>query len=189
MLEHIHRNFNVPRYFEQHAERLLDQGYHPIPVDPEDKACKVKGWSRWCDHRPSVKAIQSWIRWKPSHSVGLACGASVVAIDIDVTDPAKAFEVEDLARQHLGETPLCRIGKPPKRVLLYRPAEPIRSSTWKTAEGHGIEVLAHGRQVVAFGIHPSTGKDYTWPGKSPLDVHRDDLPEVGINQLLTFRTS
>ena len=132
MIENSPRNFNVPKYFEQHAERLLDQGYHPIPVDPQTKACRITGWTRWCEHRPSPKAIRSLVRSKSSHSVGLACGASVVAIDIDVTDPVKAFEVEDLARQYLGETPLRRIGNPPKCVLVYRAAGTIRSSRWKT---------------------------------------------------------
>ena len=46
-------------------------------------------------------------------------------------------------------------------------------------EGRKLEVLAKGQQVVAFGVHPETSRDYHWPlGETPLEVAFDRLPLV-----------
>jgi Primase C terminal 2 (PriCT-2) len=41
-----------------------------------------------------------------------------------------------------------------------------------------IELLCDGQQLVAFGIHPDTGKPYRWIGGEPGEVRRDELPEI-----------
>jgi len=38
--------------------------------------------------------------------------------------------------------------------------------------------MCRGQQVVAAGIHPDTGNPYTWPLGNPIDIARDDLPEI-----------
>ena len=35
-----------------------------------------------------------------------------------------------------------------------------------------------GQQVVVAGIHPDTGKPYSWPLGNLTDIARDDLPEI-----------
>ena len=52
-----------------------------------------------------------------------------------------------------------------------------------------VEVLADGQQFIAGGIHPDTGREYTWPGDSILDYRADELPVVGdalIDDLMAF---
>ena len=47
------------------------------------------------------------------------CGLAVIGADIDVLDPEAALEVEALARKMLGDTPALRVGRNPKRTLVY----------------------------------------------------------------------
>jgi hypothetical protein len=46
------------------------------------------------------------------------------------------------------------------------------------SEGQKIEILASGQQVVVHGVHPGTGKPYSWHGGSPLDTRRELLPYI-----------
>ena len=101
---------------------------------------------------------------------GILC-ARVVALDVDVTDPELAAEVEALAVARLGRT-LRRIGNPPKRLLLYRAAEPIRSRVLPFGpvddpHEHAVEVLGEGRKFTAIAIHRTTRRAYQWPDGSP----------------------
>src|SRR6056297_1865827 len=50
-----------------------------------------------------------------------------------------------------------------------------------------VEVLGQGQQVLAFGIHPDTGRQYYWPdGETPLDVPIGDLPQVDADAVGAF---
>ena len=46
-----------------------------------------------------------------------------------------------------------RIGKAPKRLLVYRTAAPF-----KGIKRHPLEVLCLGQQFVAYAVHPETGR-------------------------------
>lgn len=117
--------------------------------------------------------MEQWAKRWPNAGTGGACGR-LVAIDIDRLDDAAAKDAERQARAMLGDTPLVRIGRAPKRVLLYRAAgEPFTS--FKAGD---CEVLALGRQVVLVHLHPDTGQPYVWPEESPLDVPLSALPAV-----------
>src|SRR5262249_27639954 len=41
-----------------------------------------------------------------------------------------------------------------------------------------IEFLGDGQQVVVDGIHPDTGKSYSWHGGALTDTRRNDLPYI-----------
>jgi hypothetical protein len=52
----------------------------------------------------------------------------------------------------------------------------------------GVDIIAAGRQFVAFGTHPVTGRPYEWVGNgTPLDVPADALPQVSSRQLISFQ--
>ena len=102
----------------------------------------------------------------------MVCGR-IVAVDIDIMDPGLALEIERLARERLGETPALRIGRAPKRLLVYRSAEPFAG-----IRRAPIEVLGLGQQFVAHAIHPDTGQPYAWPEESLADLDIGDLPVI-----------
>jgi hypothetical protein len=160
--------------------RLADNGYPVIPIMPASKVPgrfrggawqPYPGWTRHCERATTSAEIEIWSRW-PGCGIGIATGA-VVAIDIDVTDAALAIELTDLATTMLGETPCWRIGRAPKRLLVYRAESPFPGR-----KRHPIELLARGQQFVAHAIHPDTGQPYAWPEASLLDVPRNRLPAV-----------
>ena len=113
--------------------------------------------------------------------------AQTPCIDIDIGAEEAAEEIEALAKNMLGENAV-RIGRPPKRCLLFRADTPFRklSATFVERAGvtHKIEILGDGQQVVVNGIHPETKRPYRWHGGEPgPKLPRKDLP------LLTAETA
>jgi hypothetical protein len=151
------------------ALKLLDNGYEPLPIRPREKVPAVSGWQKTNIDAPTV---ERWAREYRGSGIGLRTGRLVV-VDIDLLDPDRAHQVGQLVQDRLGTT-LVRFGRWPKRALLYRTDTPFA----KMSLG-GVEILGRGQQMVAFGIHPGTGRPYDWPlGDSPLDVVLADLPRV-----------
>ncbi|MBW6398906.1 bifunctional DNA primase/polymerase [Roseomonas sp. HJA6] len=175
-------------FMAEHGARLVDNGYPVIPIMP---GAKVPGrfsmgewtpypdWMRHADRPTKPFEIDIWRRW-PGCGVGIACGA-VVGLDIDVTDAALAIQLTDLATEMLGETPCLRIGQAPKRLLVYRTEMPFAGR-----KRHPLEVLARGQQFVAHAIHPGTGKPYSWPQDSLLDVPLASMPAVAEDQVMAW---
>lgn len=151
------------------AEQLRDNGYEPVPIIPGAKHPPMRGWSSMTIDESQIEA---WSRQYPHFGIGLRTGR-LVGIDIDILDPDIAQEIHHLAVRRFGET-LLRVGLWPKRLLLYRIADPMP----KISAGK-IEILGLGQQVVALGMHPATQAPYRWPlGETPLEVAHDDLPAV-----------
>ena len=163
------RPFGVGTSYGAAALRLFDNGYEPLPVVP---GAKRPALSRWTGVAIDVASVTRWTRRYPDHGIGLRTGA-LVGIDIDVLDPELAHHVDQLVRSQFQET-LMRVGKWPKRLLLYRTKQ-----LFPKMSVQGVEVLGAGQQFVAFGIHPETGHPYHWPdGETPLEIPFEKLPLV-----------
>lgn len=123
--------------------------------------------------------------------VGLQCGRWI-AIDIDVLDQRAAETIDHLAVAMLGAAPL-RVGRAPKRVRLYAaaPGEVLTKQRIAfrlpgmaaDAPPHAVEVLGEGQFFVVEGIHPSTGRPYTWPEGEPLAF---EVPPVTLAGVVAF---
>lgn len=101
--------------------------------------------------------------------------------DIDVLDDDLASIIQQTFERVLGPAP-CRIGRWPKRLLMYRTTAPFaRRRLWfrQRAGGrrHLVEILGDGQQYVIGGQHPGTGKAYEWD-LTPLDIGLDGLVEI-----------
>lgn len=122
------------------------------------------GWGGydWKNHTTTLPDAERMV--KDGANVGLQA-RNFPAIDIDCTDASIAAIVEKVARETLGAAP-SRIGRAPKRLLMYRTVQPFgRMRMWlKGADGvqHLVECLADGQQYVIQGIHPATKKPYEW---------------------------
>ncbi|SEN72696.1 Bifunctional DNA primase/polymerase, N-terminal [Loktanella fryxellensis] len=163
--------------FANAAEQLLDNGYEPIPIKPGQKAPAL---SRWTSVQVDEAAIATWRMAHGSCGVGLRTGR-LVGVDIDILDPDRAHAAQALATLRFGET-LMRVGCWPKRLLLYRTQSPFA----KMKSGQ-IEILGLGQQFVAFGLHPGTGRPYSWPlGETPLEVPLSDLPVIDLTAAAAF---
>ena len=130
------------------------------------------GWTRHAARATTDLELSIWSRW-PDAGVGIV-GGPVAGIDIDIAEmPSSPCELEQLARERLGDTPALRIGRAPKRLLVYRTAAPF-----KGIRRHPLEVLCLGQQFVAYAIHPDTGRPYEWPDESLADLDIGDLPTI-----------
>src|SRR3712207_1015706 len=67
--------------------------------------------------------VDIWRRW-PGCAVGVA-GGVVAGIDLDILDGDLAIRTAELAMDTLGDTPCLRVGRAPKRLLVYRTAAPF----------------------------------------------------------------
>lgn len=123
-------------------------------------------------------------------NTGFAC-SNIVAIDVDISISSNTVNrVRRMADEHLGEEPLIRVGRWPRVMLIYRLKEPFgykRLTVSIGGETQDIEILGNGRQFTGFGIHPKSGKPYTWlGGRTPLNTHVDHLPGVDCDDIRLF---
>jgi hypothetical protein len=176
---------------------LYHNGYRPVPVSSHDLGIRSAGkrplmddWNTICA-TADENEIRRWTREQRNcNNTGLLCG-DIVGIDIDVPAEALSNRIEALAREVLGSTFLKRIGLAPKRLLVFAASDPfekIQTPELFLPDGTKlcVEVLATGQQFVGFGTHPDTKADYTWPGKSPLEVPAAELPVISRDMCVDF---
>jgi Family of unknown function (DUF5906)/Primase C terminal 2 (PriCT-2)/Bifunctional DNA primase/polymerase, N-terminal len=173
-------------------QKLRDNGYHPIPVNG-----KVPGLPEWqnCTN-VTHETIQKWSRSRRHEkNTGILTGKSA-GVDIDVLNADISARLVARAFELFGPSPLRRIGRAPKTLLLYRleaPHPKISTPdlffgddvTNKEAKAK-VEVLLVGQQVVVHGIHPDTHAPYLWPERTPLEMHADEAPIVTPDLLKQF---
>lgn len=178
----------VRDFLRLHGEALIDQGYTVVPIQPGKKAPGFDGWQK---STPRKDLVRQWLEngFKAA-GVGILT-KHTCAIDIDCLDEDAAEHFEAYCLREIGKAPI-RIGKAPKRLLLFRAAEPFtkrKSTVYLDEWGNKnlIECLGDGQQFVAFHIHPDTNRPYHWVNdRSPLNVRANDLPEVSIAQIDTL---
>jgi putative DNA primase/helicase len=176
---------------------LWRNGYRPVPIVGPHIAIKSAGkrpqfadWIVRCTSA-TVEDIPGWTAaYRDATNTGLMCG-EVVAVDVDVSVYALAGEIQNLAREMLGPTPLTRIGRAPRLLMVFRTEHPFKKlATDKFTLPDGavaqVELLALGQQFVAFGIHPDTKAEYVWPDQSPIAVPVIAIPLVSHEACIRF---
>lgn len=121
--------------------------------------------------------------------VGVKTGQGLVLIDADTKNEAHARIIKDEIERRFGALPV-RIGQYPKAGYLVRTDVDftytriefgLRDDKGRLLDR--VEILADGRQFVAYGIHPATGQAYRWPDGMPAYA---DLPYVAGPDLLAL---
>jgi P4 family phage/plasmid primase-like protien len=139
------------------------------------------------DWRGTKHTLEEVRRWTDQQAnVGLRAD-HFPALDIDCLDEGLARVIEDAAHGFFGATAV-RTGKAPKRLLIYRTAEPFgRMRLWieKGETRHLVEVLGVGNQYLVHGIHPATKEPYRWD-RDVREVMPRFLPEITREQVLAF---
>jgi hypothetical protein len=181
---------------------LLNEGYMPTPVCPpgcnhidrKGKPCgsggKAVHISAWTKGNFTARDVRGWESSRPQDSnTGLLCG-EMVGVDGDILDSILAARVDALAEEHLGSTPLRRIGRAPKWLRCYRAETPMPKLETPERRLNGeiiqVEIMGKGQQVAAYGVHPVTMQPYTWIDREPLDVPLAELPVVFEGQIRAF---
>jgi len=148
---------------------------------------KLPAFANWQQMRDADEEhFRGWAIQYPTARNTSILTENVPTFDIDIRHPAAAQACEDTVRDWIDDkgSVLVRFGQPPKRAIPFRANEPFSkiSRTFRHPndkpgdKAHRLEFLCNGQQVVVAGIHPDTGKEYSWHGGSPVTVPRDDLP-------------
>jgi bifunctional DNA primase/polymerase-like protein len=160
---------------------LVDHGYTPIPVI--GKVPPFKSWQKV--ENVSRPMLEAWSRNFPRATNTGILTRFTPTLDADILNEPAAIAIEELLRERFEERGyvLSRIGKPPKRAIVFRTIDPFAKITVNLVAADGstgekIEFMCDGQQVVAAGIHPDTGKPYVWPLGNPTDIAHDDLPDI-----------
>jgi hypothetical protein len=163
------------------AEKLADSGWaNCIPLVPGTKRSLVP----WRVHRVFVVTEDEraeWARRFPDAGIGYVTEPHIAAVEADVLNPPVAERLAALADRILGQTPLVRIGRPPKWMRFYATTEMIPKIA-----AHPVEVIPASYHVVLYGVHEFTGRPYTWLGDEPLDTAPERLPRITRVQVDRF---
>jgi hypothetical protein len=158
--------------------QLRTRGYMPIPVF--GKAPPLKEWQKLTVISRDMIAL--WNKVWPD-AINTGCLTRLMpALDLDILNEAAARAIEDLARERFEEHGwlLVRIGKAPKRAIIFRTNTPFRKLTVNLTAPNGsaekLEFLCDSQQVVVDGEHPETRKPYRWFGGVPWDIAHAELP-------------
>src|SRR5262249_52402005 len=108
-------------------QALVDHGYVPIPVI--GKAPPFKSWQNVAN--VSRTMLEAWGRnWPLATNTGLLTRLTPT-IDIDILNELAAIAAEELVHDRFGERGwiLPRIGKAPKRAIVFRTNDPFPKIT------------------------------------------------------------
>lgn len=150
--------------------KMRDLGKTPSRYGPDDL---VVGIPKWTQNQSTARDVA---RWQANSDLGICLQTRVVrAIDIDIADPVRAAEVEDLI-SFMTALPARRRANSGKCLLAFRMPGAFAKRVIKTAHGI-IEFLATGQQFIAVGTHPS-GARYEWWSEEQFAVVQDKLPDA-----------
>jgi hypothetical protein len=139
----------------------------------------------WRNHSPTADEVIQWSI--DGANIGIRADR-FPGVDIDCTDENIASIIQRAAFAKLGHAPV-RVGRAPKRLLMYHTLEPFsRMRLWvKLSNGdqHLVEILGAGQQYLIHGTHPSTGKPYEWDCLLEENVP-DDLSAITREQADEF---
>jgi putative DNA primase/helicase len=115
----------------------------------------------WTAYTATPQDVDRW--YTEGSNIGLRADR-FPALDIDCLDDRLAERIQRLALTELGSAPI-RVGRFPKRLLMYRTETPIARKQLYIKSGsatHLVEMLGAGRQFLVHGIHPFQNRRYEW---------------------------
>jgi putative DNA primase/helicase len=157
-------------------------GFRPVPVfnhdanvDSPGKQPLGRDWHQAALKDPPFCATSPAV--PHALNTGILCnGLGVIDIDVDLREVAA--KIRAIAFETFGEAPMRYRDNSPRVLIPYRAAQgepPKRSVVGPNKQK--VEVLGHGQQFVAFGVHPS-GAELKWMPQAPGEVSFASLPAI-----------
>lgn len=150
---------------------------------------------------PTKEAIELWTRHCPTLNVAVVLGpasGNAFVLDIDVIEEEFSAQIQELAEQILGQTPLRRVGRWPKVALVYRASAddpiPSRSPTFVATDSpenpenvaQQLEIISNGKAMTFYGKHHKTGRYFEWLDGPPTVHSPMSVPLVSSAKLNEF---
>ena len=182
-----HKLKEFPRSnFSNLAIQYFENGYQTV-MPSEGKAIFIKGWQYRGEQPPSIDELYQAVDYYKNRNLSLVYGPACPVIAIDIDSKEHSYELEALTFEALGSTPLISVGNWPKRKLIYAKAP---GHTYYTKRFQPlVEVFASKGQTVLEGLHPGTGKAYSWVEESPATTPVSELPVVTEEMMLLWEKS
>jgi hypothetical protein len=171
--------------------RLLRAGFSVIPLfgkappqyGKNNPKRGLTGWTKLENITPEM--LDMWAKTWPNATNTGVLTKYMPTLDVDVLDEAAAQVAAEFVYTRHAHTEhlLTRVGKPPKFAIPFRTDKPFKKITVSLiapdgSDGQKVEFLGDGEQVVVDGIHPDTGKPYSWHGGKLAQTRHEDLPYV-----------
>jgi Bifunctional DNA primase/polymerase, N-terminal len=167
--------------------QLRIAGFSPLPLS--GKAPVLEAWQK--HHDTADHEIEWWSRTHPAATNTGVLTRLTPTLDIDIRDPDAAAAVERLVRCRFEDKGriLVRFGNAPKRCIPFQTIEPFPKILRLFGEAdtpvkdcEKLEFLCDGQQVVVYGVHPDTGKPYSWFDGAPGEVRHEELPLISAEE-------
>lgn len=168
--------------FGDWAQNYYDLGFSVLPVEPDSKLCRIKGWTdKFSKRFPTEEEQEEYLTKYWDYDIGLATGGSsgIIAIDFDYENMADASAIESLVIGALPLTPCIKKGAK-GWTRFYRDNGDIKNAGIDRFGTRMIDVLATGRlTVLPPSNHKKEGVTYRWIGSAELlEVEANELPYV-----------
>lgn len=131
----------------------------------------VVGFGSWTSVEAKGPDIEAWSK-EPDYGICIQT-REVRALDVDVTDPHQAAEIEAMIDDHIGTHARRGRSNASKFLIAFKLPGELGKRVIKTEHG-AIEFLATGQQFIACGTHPS-GVRYDWREGTPDEFFEVDL--------------
>jgi hypothetical protein len=166
-----------PDIYDRHAVKLMQMGYHPVPVAPlgfETDKCPV----RWDPHSKQFFKFKNWntlppvMDPQPGANIGALMGGAIVGLDYDHDDAALIIS------EVFPDSPVNKVGER-GWTSFYRVEAPIPCEDFYNEDGELVlQILGAGKQtILPPSIHPKTRQAYRWTnGRSLYDTPVEELP-------------
>lgn len=153
--------------------KMKDLGKTPSRYNSDRQVHGIAGWT---GVSADARDISRWAR-EPDYGICLQTRL-VRAVDIDVTDPDLAEQIEQVVRDTIPGVLFPRRWRAnsPKRVLAFSFDGELTKRSFPVGSER-VELLATGQQFVAVGTHPS-GCRYEWDGGLP-----EGFPELKADEV------
>lgn len=172
------------------AARLIELGYHPVPIEGGSKGPTIAGWDKL---HMRVEDVPRY--FDERHMVVGCLHDNLACFDIDVYDADLAARIVEEAMRRF-PTALERIGQDPKSAIVLRLEDSFKVHGTKkydriTEDGEiitaQVDVRTTSRQMVVYGKHPATQKPYRWTRGELWATPRADLPALTQEDAQSFR--
>jgi hypothetical protein len=166
-----------PDIYDRHAVKLMQMGYHPVPVAPlgfETDKCPV----RWDPHTKQFFKFKNWntlppvMDPQPGANIGALMGGAIVGLDYDHDDAALIIS------EVFPDSPVNKVGER-GWTSFYRVEAAIPCEDFYNEECELVlQILGTGKQtILPPSIHPKTKRPYRWTnGHSLYDTPVEQLP-------------